>query len=319
MRTAKDALRHRKVVAAMAVFGAAVGVAVALLMTPRYESTSRWLPSKNDQMASQFSSLSSMFGLSLNMNSSPLDNIPQLLASPLFLDTLTKIRWRTVDTNVARTLDEIYPIEVETSPKAPHITEEMLRADALREIVLEMVSYQNLGQVKELTVAAPDPYLAHDVNEFLLGYVDSYINSERQTSGKHQLAFIENQLEEYNRELKKSENALFRFRKQNRVQSVDPEVQLEQNRLERELRINESVVAELRKQLENAKIDAEREIEVIEVFQAPDLPIWPVRPKKKLIAVAGFVGGCALGMALSLLLCWWKRNGEELRARLKEV
>ena len=318
-RTVKDSLRHRRIVAAAAVLGGALGVAVALLMTPRYESTSKWIPSSNNQATSQLASLSSMFVISMGGSSSPLDNIPQLLASPLFLDTLTKIRWRTIDTNVARTLDEIYTIDVETYPdKAPHITEEMVKADALREIVLKMVTYENLKSVRTLTVAARDPYLAHDVNEFLLGYLDSYINTERKTSSKHQLAFIEGRLEEYERELKKSETALFRFLNKNRVQGVDPEVQLERKRLERELRINETIVADLRKQLENARIDVEREIEVLEIFQAPELPMWPVRPKKKLIAALGVVGGCCIGMLVSFLLCWWREHAEEFRARLKE-
>ena len=319
LKTARSFLRHRRIVAGAAVFGGVVGVVVALLMPPRYESTSKWIPSNKDQAASQFAGLSAMFGLSLNMASSPLDNIPQLLSSPLFLDTLTKIKWRTVDTNVARTLDEIYPLDVEAYPeKAPHFTEEMVKAEALRELVLEMVSYENYGNVKAITVAARDPYLAHDINEFLLGYLDSYINGDRKTSGKHQLEFIEGRLAEYDRELKRSENALFRFMKQNRVQSVDPEVQLEQKRLERDLRINETIVADLRKQLESARIDVEREIEVIEVFQAPDLPMWPVRPKKKLIALLGVVGGACLGMLASFLLCWWREHGAEFRARLKE-
>ena len=96
------------------------------------------------------------------------------------------------------------------------------------------------------------------------------------------------------------------------------EAMKEQKRLERDLRINETIVADLRKQLESARIDVEREIEVIEVFQAPDLPMWPVRPKKKLIALLGVAGGACLGMLASFLLCWWREHGAEFRARLKE-
>ena len=317
VQAAKDFLRHKAIVAAGAALGLAAGVAVALLTPPQYESTSKLLPSQNGQAPSQLASLGSMFGLSLNAAASPLDNLPQLLSSPLFLDTLTKIRWRTVDSDSGLALDEIYPIEVETNPKAPHVTAEMIRANALREIVLDMVEFENYGAVKSLTVTARDPWLAHDVNAFLLGYIDSYINSERKTSNRHQLEFVEGRLEEYNRELKRSENALNRFLERNRMATA-PELQLEQKRLERELHINEAIVTDLRKQLETTRIDVEREIEVLDIFQEPDLPMWPVKPKKKLVAAAGLAGGACAGMILSFLLCWWKRNGSGILVRWKE-
>ena len=319
LKVAKDFLRHRRIVAAMTALGCAAGVALALLSAPQYESTSKVLLSQSTAPASQFASISSMLGISLNQPASPLDNVPQLLASPLFLDTLTKIRWRTVGTDTAKLLSEIYPSEVKPNPrKAPHISEEMLRQDLLHEIVLDMITFENMGGVKALTVRARDPYLAHDVNEFLLGYIDDYINHVRKTNSKHQLSFVEERLEEYGKELRRSENALRHFLEKNRMAS-SPDLQLEQKRLERELHVNEAIVADLRKQLENSRIEVERDIEVLNVFQEPDLPMWPVKPKKKLIAAAGLVGGCCAGMLLSFLLCWWRETGRAVVARLKEL
>ena len=312
----KRALFHKRVIAATTAVFAIGSVVFALLSQPVYLSTSSLLPMKNNEQASGLSSMAAMFGVSLNATSSPLDNLPQLLASPLFLDTLTKIKWRTADTNALRTLEEISPPEVFLNPKAPHVTREMLVKQALTERLLESINYVSMGNVKQLSVMAPDPYLAHDINEFLLGYIDAYINASRQTNSRHQLQFIGERLEDYKQALSKSENALNRFQKQNRVIS-DPDLHLQEQRLQRELKVNENIVFELRKQLENARIDVEREIEVIEIFQEPDLPMWPIKPKRKIIAVAGTMGGVFVGLCLSFLLCWWKENKDDLVSRWK--
>lgn len=316
IKVAKMAVFHKKVIAATTAICIAASVIFALLAKPQYESVSKLLPSKGNEASSGLSSMAAMFGVSLSTSSSPLDNLPQLLASPLFLDTLTKIQWRTMDTNVTRTLDEILQVEVETNSKAPHITAEMLKKEALSQILLKNISYAAYDNVKSLTVRACDPYLAHDINEFLLGYIDAYINTARQTNSRHQLTFIEERLEEYKQALSKSENNLNYFQKQNRV-ITDPGLLLQQQRLQREIKINENIVYELRKQLENARIDVEREIEVIEVFQRPTMPMWPVSPKRKLIAAGGMIAGLCLGLFLSVFICWWKENREGLIAAWK--
>ena len=312
----KKALFHKRVIAATTAVFAIGSIVFALLSKPVYLSTSSLLPTKNNEQTSGLSSMAAMFGVSLNTTSSPLDNIPQLLASPLFLDTLTKIKWRTVGTDALRTLEEISPPEVFPNPKAPHVTREMLIEQALAEQLLKNIDYVSMGNVKQLNVMASDPYLAHDMNEFLLGYIDAYINASRQTSRRHQLQFIEERLEEYKQALSKSENALNRFQKQNRVIS-DPDLHLQEQRLQRELKVNENIVYELRKQLETALIGVEREIEVIEIFQEPNLPMWPIKPKRKIIAAAGTMGGFFAGLCLSFLLCWWKENKDDLVSRWK--
>lgn len=304
----KKALHHRILILCFAAAGGATGVLLGITTSPQYESVARLLPSQQSQDVSKLSGLAALAGVSLgNTGGSLFDNIPQLMSSPLFLDTLTRIKWRTVDHSEPRFLEEIYSIEVELNPKTPHITTQMMIDDKLNNLLQEMISYDSYSGTKSITVKARDPYLAHDINLFLIGYLDEYINKKRQTNSRHQLQFLEGRLEEYQKELARSEEALRRFQQQNRTITT-PGLELEQRRLLRNLTLNETIYNELRKQLETTKIDVEREIEVLNIFQPPSMPIWKTKPKKKILAAGGFAAGVVLGCFFSFMLFWYREN-----------
>ena len=102
-------------------------------------------------------------------------------------------------------------------------------------------------------------------------------------------------------ELEKAEEALKLFRERNRSIFESPQLQLEQERLGRDVAVLISVFTTLKQQLETAKIEEVKESDYVIILDIPDIPLYPDKPKKKLMVILAGILGIGLGMILAFI------------------
>jgi len=101
--------------------------------------------------------------------------------------------------------------------------------------------------------------------------------------------FIENQVDENRKLLKKAETELADFTAKNK-KIVTPDLEIELDRLKRNVKVQEEVYVMLKKQLELAKIEEQEKKPVIEIIENANVPLYKSSPRtKRNVILAGFV------------------------------
>ena len=116
-----------------------------------------------------------------------------------------------------------------------------------------------------------------------------------------------------------AEEALKIFREQNRSIFESPQLQLEQERLGRDVAVLISVFTTLKQQLETAKIEEVKESDYVIILDTPDIPLYPDKPKKKLMVILAGIFGIGLGMILAFIKEFVRNRDEEEQEKLCEI
>jgi uncharacterized protein involved in exopolysaccharide biosynthesis len=171
--------------------------------------------------------------------------------------------------------------------------------DKLRKRINRAV-IQRTGLVS-VSVSTPNAALSHRILAHLLDHVDQFNRLTRQSQADAERRFTEARLGEVGGELRDAENALQRFMQENRAFRNSPELNFQEQRLQRALNLRQAVFTTLSQELEQAKIEAVRDTPLITIVEPPELPARPdPRGFVKGIPLA-IVGGLALGVLVGLL------------------
>jgi uncharacterized protein involved in exopolysaccharide biosynthesis len=155
--------------------------------------------------------------------------------------------------------------------------------------------------VIKVAVTTGYPDLSLQIAQNLLDQVNIYNLSNRQQQAASERAFIEKELAEKGAELRASEGSLESFLERNRQYRTSPELMLEYGRIQREVDRRNATYSGLLTARETARIEEVRDLPVINVIEAPEMPIGP-NPrggvKKTAIGLlVGFMIGCLLAFA----------------------
>jgi len=182
------------------------------------------------------------------------------------------------------------------------------------EAITHFKEARNTGVIT-ISVTTTSSELSAEVANEYVEQLNIY-NAERRTSQtKEQLEFIGKRLEEIKRELEKAEEGLTEFKKRNRsfiasgepdeqgmISFSSPELSMELSRLDREVSVKSDLFSTLTRQYELARIEAKKEIPVIEVLNYAEPPEGPVGRGRKVSLLISFVVGGFVAVFLAFFL-----------------
>ena len=177
-----------------------------------------------------------------------------------------------------------------------------------------IANFKETGNTGVITISATttSPELSAEVANEYVEQLKIYNAERRKSQTKEQLEFIGKRLEEIKRELEKAEEDLTEFKKRNRsliasggegmISFSSPELSMELSRLDREVSVKSDLFATLIRQYELARIEAKKEIPVIEVLNYAEPPERPVGRGRKVSLMISFVVGGFVAVFLAFFL-----------------
>jgi capsule polysaccharide export protein KpsE/RkpR len=187
------------------------------------------------------------------------------------------------------------------------------------ESVTGMIEVTKSNSLFELEISASEPKLAADLASTVMEELDLHqrqFNARKTTETRQ---FIEERLLDTESELEEAEETLKLFRERNRRIFESPQLQLEQERLTRDVAVLIGVFTTLKQQLETAKIEEVKESEYVIILDNPNIPLYPSKPKKKLMVImAGFLG-IGLGMVLAFVLEYIQNSKNDDKKKLNKI
>lgn len=161
-------------------------------------------------------------------------------------------------------------------------------------------SYDLRTGVIAVSVEADCPLLAKELTDSLIAAVNSFNVDRRQTRAKLRREFAEAQATEAEAALRAAEDQLAGFLATNRV-IASPQLQLENDRLQRRVSMRNEVASTLRREASTARLDEINSMPALTVIDPPDTPIRASYPKRRVVAVAAAVLALALGIVAAIL------------------
>ena len=104
--------------------------------------------------------------------------------------------------------------------------------------------------------------------------LDSHQKQYDKTKTSQTRKFIENRIDDIQKELSKAEDALMEFVNRNRRLENSASLQLERERLSREVGVLSSVFTTLKQQLETTKIEEVKDSNYVIVLDPPEAPLY---------------------------------------------
>jgi uncharacterized protein involved in exopolysaccharide biosynthesis len=150
--------------------------------------------------------------------------------------------------------------------------------------------------VIQMNVTTGRPELSLQIAQNLLDQLNIYNLGNRQGAAAAEREFVERQVDEHRAQLRQAEAMLATFLETNRQYRSSPQLTLEYGRLQREVDMRDQIYTNLLSAYQSARIEEMRNLPVITVLEAPELPIGPnarggVR-KTALALLIGFVLAC---------------------------
>jgi uncharacterized protein involved in exopolysaccharide biosynthesis len=136
------------------------------------------------------------------------------------------------------------------------------------------VSTERETGIIHVGVTTEDPQLSRAVNATLLALVNEFNLEKRQLQAAAERRFVESRLAEARVELFEAESTLQRFEETNR-RIESPHLVLARGRLQHEVGLRQQLVSTLAESFERARIDEVRNLPLITVVDAPELPFRP--------------------------------------------
>ena len=293
----KKLYKSRKLIIYLTIIFSIIGVALAILLPEKYNSTTVFITQNQETGSSSLSGVASLVGINLGSGSFggeiPATMYPQIIESVKFKRLLLD---QTIDKKNNLTLKkfiiEYYSIEEieeeEISDLGMTVTEkecfEILSDDVIKLDVNQKDGFVSINA--ELSVAEYSANVAKFSRELL----QSIIIENKIETARQNLIFSESQLIEKKKEFDNIYSKLAFFSDSN-LNSVNSFVLNEKNKLESEFQIISAVVEEISKQVEQAKLQLKKDTPVFSTIQEAVIPIEKSSPKRaQLIIIFGFFG-----------------------------
>lgn len=290
---------RRKVLAAVSfvlVLGIAFYVAMTAVTFYKTEAKIIYQAASSSTTGGNLGALASLAGLSMKKGDDPSAYLEDIILSRYMLQSILNEKWLLSKALPDTDMDTLTPVPLQTLWKIkPDTTHEgwqialehgligTLRGGRHKYIVF--TQDKKTGIIK-LTTEFQDPRVSFDVNNFIFNQLNDILLNRMHFKASENRKFIEERLAEMRQTLKESEDDLRMFRQRNKLR-IDPTEELEDARLLREVTTNQGIMIQLRTQYELAKIEEARDMPVLDIIDASTRPIYPSKPKRKLIVLIG--------------------------------
>jgi len=284
--------RRWKLIASVVLAVGVLTVGIGLFQKRVYTCASSFMPQTGNPQGSALSGVAAQFGLALPLTdptNSPqfyvdLARSREVLASLVDTPVVTKSGLRTVTWRV----DDTYEVKGKTPA---------LRRDAaIRALGSAVRAIPNTKTgVVSLAVTGPDPQFACGVNDRLLGALNTFNLTKRQSRVASERLFVEGRLANEQRDLTVAESNAQEFLRRNRDIRSSPQLVTAYDRLTSSLSLHRQLYNSLSQSLEQLKIEELRNTPVITIVENPEIP---VRPDPRGLARRGIMMMIAVGILM---------------------
>lgn len=290
-------LRYKKLTYTIVAVTLTVTLIYCLLISNWYTSTATILPSGGSGGLSSLTSLAAGnladLGLGSIMqaeeNSSAL--YPKILTSRLISEKILNKQYDFSNDGEQYSMTMYEYIHADNIDKA---------IEKLRKLVT--IDVDSRTGVIKLSVMTEYPEFSAEVVHAYLDQLNDYNVNHRKSKARANKTFIAGRLDEVKEELNTAENDLKVFQNQNRnyASSNDPSLLQELDRLQRQVTIKETVMMELTKQFELARVEAAKDIPIVQVIDRGSVPIVKTKPRRTLYMLGALFGSLFISFVLSL-------------------
>ena len=155
-----------------------------------------------------------------------------------------------------------------------------------------------------ISVTTKNKYLSAAVVNEYVNQLETYNLDTRKSKAKENEKFISQRLVEVKEELKQAEDKLEVFQAENRNfgTTTSPELAMELARLEREVEIKSKVFLTLTQQYELARVEANKDVPIVQVLDYAKPPDKKTGPNRKMMIILSFMLSSFVGVAMILSL-----------------
>ncbi len=265
---------------------------VILILTPnQYTSTASILPTGSSDRLAGLKSLAGLGNLvSVDENSS--DMFPVILRSRQLKQRVLDAGYtfnhkgEAVSTTLGEYLDQDDPDKL---------------LAALGSIT--RISEDKKTGVTHVSVETDYPGLSREILQKYLAELEDFNLNQRRSKGKDNADYLERELAARKIELSKAEDDLEVFQLANQDWQItgSPEVLKELSRLRREVQVKTSVGLLMEKEYEMAKLDAQKDVPVVSVLDAPSLPTVKSGPYRATTLAVTTIAGLFVSVLLVIV------------------
>ena len=286
-------LKNRRLVVLtpLIIFGLVLGY--TFIKSRTYSTSASFIPQSSSSQRSLTTNLASQFRISIPAGEA--GQTPEFYADLITSREILKdladntYVYHDDEETVQASLPELWKIRDES--------EELVREKTIQ-VLEELISVstdRETGLVT-LTVQTKWAEVSQGVAQDILGLVNQFNLTTRQTQATAEREFIEARIEEVEKELRDSEDALQDFLQKNRQWQESPELEFIHDRLYREVTMRQQVFTTLNQAYEQARIDEVRDTPVITIVEKPEAPVLPDRRRLLLKGILALMVGGMLGI-----------------------
>lgn len=284
-------LRRRRMIIALGVLGAAVGLIVGLASTRVYRSTATFIPQGSESSGNSGLALAaSQFGIRLPSSGGGTWGPPvyvELLRSHSLLEPIARDTIVVAEEGGRRVaVADLFKVTGSTPQERNELTIRALQG------ITTAAEVKPLGAVK-LSVTTRWPSVSMALADRLVEGVNKFNLETRKSQAAAERQFVEIQAAEAGNALRMAEDQLQSFLQRNRDFSSSPALAFERDRMQREVSRRQEMYTSLLQSREEAKIREVRELPVITVLERPRVPV--VGESRKTVLKV-LMGGLAAGM-----------------------
>ncbi len=292
----KKLYKSRKFILYITSIFVIIGIAIALLLPIKFNSTTIFFPQNQETSSSSLSGVASLVGINLGSGSYgseiPPSMYPQIIESTKFKRILlSKVIDKKKNLTLENFIVEYYSIEQDVEQNISDLgmtSSEEVFFKILTEIVNVSVNQQD-GFIS-ISCEMPNAEYAAKIAKFSREILQNIIIENKIETARQNLIFSEGQLIEKKKEFDEIYSKLAFFSDSN-LNSVNSFVLNEKNKLESEFQIISAVVEEISRQVEQAKLQLKKDTPVFSTIQEAIIPIEKSSPKRTLIVIIfGFIG-----------------------------
>lgn len=248
---------------------------------PYFNSTVSILPEYGSKsgLMNQLSGLAAIAGINVG-EAAPTEIYQNLIKSEQVMSDVIYSKYKTE--RFRDSVNLIQYFEIDTEESSPELRNRIQFLEAYKILVEKKIwtEIDRLTKILTISVEMPEPQLAADVANRIAESLDLYIRTQRKSFATEQIFYLEKRIKEVSDSLASAEEALKKFREQNRIVTQSPSLLLEQGRLMRNVEILQTVFVELNKQIELAKVEQIRDAPVLNIKEYAKNPVEKAGPRR---------------------------------------
>jgi len=182
----------------------------------------------------------------------------------------------------------------------------------------KIIGFDKGSTFSTINVTTSDPVFSKELAEVVLSELEALNRFYKSQTVNEKIVFISNRIAAVVDDLKSSEKRLKEFNERNR-QISSPALLLEQSRLVRDVEIQKGIYLTLKQQLELSKIEEVQESSIVQVLDAPQIPLGPSNVNTKTSVLFSAIFGILFGIIIGFIRAYTNNDDIDERKKLRRV